>query len=246
MKNYIIDIDGTILNGTTELNNACQFIQYLQDSATPFLLATNSIKSHDLQLKRLAQIGISIPTDTIYSPVDAINKYLTENHIHSAFIAGTADESSQIKTHQTSNSPEIVILLDFEKCNSSYNDIQKIVDYVEGGSKIITASRSSYYLKENKKQIDTGAFVSLIEAVIGLPIPVLGKPSRDYFLNAQSLMGTKSDDTVVIGDDWKTDIQGANEVGFNSVLIQSGKYRRGDEIMGKPNTVIKNLMDLII
>ncbi|MBI9108885.1 MAG: hypothetical protein JEZ04_19235 [Spirochaetales bacterium] len=172
MKSYIIDIDGTILDGSSELNNSKQFMQFLQNTGSDFLLATNSIKSHDLQVQRLRAIGITVSTEIIYTPIDSINKYLERNKINNVYVVGNESEISQIHATHSSNMPELIILLDFEKNNFSYNNLQTVIDHIAEGAKIITASRSTYYLKYKKKQIDTGAFVCLIESVTGLSIPV--------------------------------------------------------------------------
>jgi len=244
LNSYIIDIDGTLLDGNTEINSSKLFIEYLQKTGIDFLLATNSIKPHDKQVERLKEIGIKVSQKKIYNPIDSINKYIKRNKICNVHVVGSKDEISQIKAIQNTKSPELIILLDFEKNNFSYRDLQIIVDYVNNGSSIITASKSLFYLNKNKKQIDTGSFVNLIQSITGVSIPVLGKPSKEYFYNAQSILNSPINSTIVIGDDWKTDIIGANEVGFGSILIRSGKYMLGDEKKGNPDHIINNLLDI--
>ena len=57
---YIIDLDGTVLSGYEELNRSSLFIKSLEEKGTPYLLATNSIKSHDAQVRRLRGIGLDV------------------------------------------------------------------------------------------------------------------------------------------------------------------------------------------
>ncbi|QEN04761.1 hypothetical protein EW093_08600 [Thiospirochaeta perfilievii] len=56
MDNLILDIDGTLLNGAEEINNATRFINYLEEKGIKYLLATNSIKSHKVQVQSNRQI----------------------------------------------------------------------------------------------------------------------------------------------------------------------------------------------
>lgn len=244
MKDYIIDIDGTVLLGVTELNNSKIFIEYLQEAGSNYLLATNSIKSHAKQVERLGRVGINVFHKQIYTPIDSINRYIKDHKIRNVLVVGSDQEIFQIEAQHSVTNPELIILLDFEKGNISYYEIQAIIDKVENGVKIITASRSPFYLNNGKKQIDTGAFVHLIESVTGNTILVFGKPSTDYFLNAMKILGSEKDNTVVIGDDWRTDILGAKEVGFGSILVKSGKYMKGDEIKSNPDLFIDDLMIL--
>ncbi len=245
MRAYIIDIDGTILDGERELNGAGRFIHSLQENSVPFLLATNSIRSAGRQVKRFEKIGLHVETGAIYSPVDSINTFIRDQGIERAFTVGSEAEISQVGARQSSDDPELIILLDFEKSDASYSDLQWIVELAGRGIDIITASRSPYYLKEGRTQLDTGAFVQLIESVTESSIPVFGKPSKAYFDNALSLLESKSESTIVIGDDWKTDIVGAREAGLGSVLVASGKYREGDEKEGRPDRFIRDFSELM-
>jgi len=245
LKNLIIDIDGTIIDGNREINNSSLFINKLENIGSNFILATNSIKSHEVQVARLKKIGINVEAKKIYTPIDSINLIIKDKKISNAMIIGTHEEICQIKVNNTIKNPEVVILLDFEKEKFGYRELQLIIDKIENGCPVISASGSPYYLKDGKKHLDTGAFVTLIESVSGKRVEILGKPSNKYFLNAGAILGSKNDNVYVIGDDWNTDILGAKNAGFRSILIKSGKYRRGDENKGKPDFLVDNLTDLL-
>lgn len=47
-----------------------------------------------------------------------------------------------------------------------------------------------------------------------------GKPKRLGYLKSMEIMGTKRDNTVLIGDQLFTDIFGANRCGIKSILVQ--------------------------
>lgn len=245
MNNLIIDIDGTILNGTRELNHASTFIKYLEKTNKRYLLATNSIQSPDVQVQRLRQIGLSLPPDKIYSPIDSINQMIAKEKVSNVMVMGSKDEIAQVKANHTCESPELILLLDFEKSNFSYKDLQAIIDHHENGADIFSASGSSYYLKDGKKQIDTGAFVHLFESITKCKIEILGKPSLHYFLNAKAVLNENSSSITVIGDDWQTDILGAKQAGFQSILIKSGKYCQGDEHKANPDSVIEDFLAIL-
>ncbi len=242
---FIIDIDGTLLDGTRELNHGAAFLRSLQQSDRNFLLATNSIKSHEVQVERFRNLQVSVPPERIYSPIDSINQMMGEKGIRNVLVIGSPDEINQIRADHTWESPELVVLLDFEKENFGYRELQKIVQHLEKGCPLVSASASPFYLKEGKKQIDTGAFVALLESVTGQKTEILGKPSLRYFLGARSLLAAGNDPVTVIGDDWQTDVAGAKEAGFYSVLVKSGKYRPGDEHRGCPDRLTDDLRELL-
>ncbi len=90
--------------------------------------------------------------------------------------------------------------------------------------------------------LDTGAFVKLLESAGSIKVDIFGKPSKFYFTEGRKLLNCDSDDIFVIGDDWRADITGAVESGFNALLIKSGKYKLDDK---KNNPKIKCIGSLL-
>jgi ribonucleotide monophosphatase NagD (HAD superfamily) len=54
-------------------------------------------------------------------------------------------------------------------------------------------------------------------------------------------MGIEKKSVIAIGDDVLTDIKGAKEYGIISALVQTGKYKAGDEAEIVPSFLLKNL-----
>ena len=241
---YLIDLDGTILNGEMAINSSVVFINELQNKKIEFLIMTNSIKSPKLIQDRLKNVGIIISTTQIFNPIIAINSYLEQNNIQKVYVIGSQLEIDQILMQQDKLNPQIIIILDFEKNNISYNSLQEAFVLMQQKIPVIAASGSGYYLKNNIKYLDTGSFVTLFEKAANIKIPIIGKPSKEYFNAGISILKTNPSNIVVIGDDWMTDIDGAKKVGCNSILVKSGKYVDGDEFKSKPNKIVSNLSEI--
>lgn len=243
---YIIDLDGTILNGDKANLDSVQFIKNLQKAKMEFLIMTNSIKSPVIIQDRLKGVGIELELERIMNPISAINAYLYKNNYKTVYIVGSNTEKEQINAIIDENAPEIIIFLDFEKINISFIDLQRIFKLINNGIPVITASKSIYYLRGNELILDTGAFVKLFEAAGNTNIELMGKPSRNYFLMGALRLQAEPKDITVIGDDYSTDIIGARSIGCNTVLIKSGKYQAGDEKKCIPCQCVNNLMDILM
>lgn len=242
--NYLIDVDETLLNGSEPIIGAIDFINKLNKNNTNYLLMTNSIKSIELQKVRLSQAGINVELNRIVNPIVAINKFLLDSNIKKVKIIGSEFEINQIKAINVKENYEVVILLDFERLNFGYNEIQGIINDIENGINVITASVSTYYLKNGKKTIDTGAFVKIIEEITKVKISNYGKPSLAYFDIAGKILGVDKSNIYTVGDDWETDIIGANEYGAKSILVKTGKYVEKDELKCSPYKIIESLLEL--
>jgi ribonucleotide monophosphatase NagD (HAD superfamily) len=127
----------------------------------------------------------------------------------------------------------------------AYQTLQTIVDFMEKDIPVLAASKSFYYLKEGKKQIDTGGFVGLFENMTSKSVKVMGKPSEDYFTAGVHKLGGKVEEIIIIGDDYKTDILGANKVAIKAILIISGKFHAEDEVLSNHDLCVNNFKEII-
>jgi len=241
----IIDIDGTLLDSGAPCRGAAALVDHLGERGIAYLLMTNSIRKPAAQEERLASAGIRVAPGRVLNPIAAINEYARGRGLRKARIVGTRDEIEQVELDCVEAGNELTILLDFEKGNKAYADLQAVLEDMERGVEVLTASRSPWYLKSGRKTIDTGAFVLLLEAVSGLAVRNFGKPSNDYFEVAGRLLGAPPAEVLVIGDDWSTDVRGANEWGARSALVKSGKYAPGDEERERPWLLVDGLDELL-
>jgi len=238
---YVIDIDGTLMDTDRCMDAAPAFLDRLNEGGIDYVLMTNSIKSVDVQVERLAKAGLRVGRDRILNPIVAINRHLDAEGLRKVKAIGTDAEILQVSAENVREGHEAVILLDFEKGNLGYAVLEDILSDLEAGIETLTASVSPWYYKNGRKFIDTGAFVRLLEEVSGKRITNYGKPSRAYFGIAGMILGATPAEVTVIGDDWSTDVAGAREWGARSVLVRTGKYRAGDEELGKPDKVVDSL-----
>jgi HAD superfamily hydrolase (TIGR01450 family) len=240
---YLIDLDGTLLDHAKANLDAVPFIKKFQEDNIKFMIMTNSIKSPTIVVERLESVGIKVPKANILNPITAINIYLEKEEISRAYIVGSSLEIEQVSVQHETENPEMIILLDFEKCNIDYSELQKLYLLIQNNVPAIAASGSLYYLKDGIKQLDTGSFVKLLEQASNKDIIILGKPSIEYFSAGFSSLGAHPSGVTIIGDDYATDIIGAQNAGCKSVLLRSGKYKFGDENKCHPDRIANKLMD---
>lgn len=226
---YIIDLDGTLLNGETANLDSVAFMAHLNATHIDYLVMTNSIKSPTKIKEKLEKVGIAIEVNRIMNPINAINIYMKQKGFQNAFVVGSQAEIDQLEVPVNNANPDIILLLDFEKSNVCYDTLQEVFRLINKGTPVITAFKSTYYLKNGERVLDTGAFTSLLEAACEKTIEVFGKPSAEYFRSGLSILNASPSEVTIIGDDWKTDIKGAMALGCKSALLKSGKYAEGDE-----------------
>jgi len=77
IKNYLSDMDGVILKGTTLIPGVAEFVQNLLTRGIPFLILTNDSKftQRDLQV-RLSFMGLEVPPEAIFTSALATSQFL--------------------------------------------------------------------------------------------------------------------------------------------------------------------------
>ena len=91
-----------------------------------------------------------------------------------------------------------------------------------------------------------GALVALLEKASGRTAFSVGKPSPFMMRAARKRIGRSTDETIMVGDTMSTDIRGALELGFHSVLVLTGGTRREELAQSAfhPHRVLESIADL--
>ncbi len=142
---YLIDLDGTLLDGDRANKDSVKFMGELQKRGAEFLIMTNSIASPRIIRERLDEVGISVDTGCILNPIAAVNIYLKANNISRAFIVGSKSEVEQVSVKNDTENPQAILLLDFEKENLAYDGLQNIFSLIQRQIPVISASGSTFY-----------------------------------------------------------------------------------------------------
>lgn len=99
MKNraFIIDMDGTILQGGSEIPGAFEFLNNLMKNNIPFRVITNTVsKSVEGMAIKMKNAGFDIPANFIINPIIAVNSFLEERNNNSYYFVGSSDIKSQL------------------------------------------------------------------------------------------------------------------------------------------------------
>ncbi len=77
IKNYLIDMDGVVLRGTTLIPGAAEFLRHLRAQGIPFLILTNNSQytARDLHV-RLSYMGLDVPPEAIFTSALATAQFL--------------------------------------------------------------------------------------------------------------------------------------------------------------------------
>src|SRR2546423_2126222 len=115
-----------------------------------------------------------------------------------------------------------------------------------GGAKLIATNLDPNCPTQNGLRPGCGAMVAMLETATGVRAFSVGKPSPVMMRAARKELGLTTDGTTMIGDTMETDILGAVQLGFHTVLGLSGGTRPGGlpRDAYRPDALVESLAEL--
>ena len=227
IKGVLLDLSGTIYVGNELLPRAAEAVRRLQTAQFPIRYLTNSSRSPRAAiLQKLDDMGIAARAEDLFTAPLAIRDYLREHRlspwllVHPA-IAGEFEEFS-------GQHPNCVVLGDAAEA-FSYRNLNRAFRLLLDGARLLAVGDNRYFREAAGMSLDAGPFVRALEYAAGCEAVVLGKPSPAFFHAAVSRLGCRPGETLMVGDDVYSDVNGALKAGLKAALVRTGKYRPGDE-----------------
>jgi len=111
--------------------------------------------------------------------------------------------------------------------------------------RLIALGMTRYWKVAGGLQLDAGPFVAALQYASGAEPLVLGKPAPEFFHTALQRLQSRAEDSLMIGDDIRGDIDGAQRAGLKAMLVRTGKFRPED-LQGaiRPDAVAASIADL--
>lgn len=224
----LLDLGGVVYQGDAMLPGSLDAVERLRAAGLPIRFITNTTRrSRERIMADLAGIGLSIRPEELLTPSQIAVALLRQRKLrpHLLVHPGLLDDFAG----DFPGEGEAVVVgdagehFDYAGLNAAF---RKLMD----GAGFLALAANRYFAEsDGALSLDAGPFVRALEYASGKTATVLGKPSPDFFRLAVESMGCPVSRAVMFGDDAEADVGGALAAGLKAVLVQTGKYRPGDE-----------------
>jgi NagD protein len=232
MKNFIIDMDGVLVEGRSLIPGADEFIEILLKQKRKFLLMTNNplYTPRDLA-HRLQSIGINIKENQIFTSAMATAAFLNRQRPNGkAFVLGESGLTGAIHDVGyviTDMKPDYVVL--GETVAYNFEMIKKAIRLIhDHGARFIATNPDPSGPSEGGLVPACGAMAALIENASGVKPFFVGKPNALMMRTALNYLNVHSENTIMIGDRMDTDIVAGVSSGMETILVLSGVTKKED------------------
>lgn len=227
VKALCLDLAGVLYQGPQALPGAREALDLLRATGLPMRFATNtSQRSRTQILTDLDSLQLDIDPAELFTAPQAAHDYLNQHQLHPYCLIhpNLKREFDDLQSRQ----PNAVLIGDAGK-KFDYAHLDKAFRLMHDGAPLIAIGDNRFYQLDDGLHLDAGPFVKALEYASGQTAIITGKPSPTFFQQVLTSLGSKAEDTLMVGDDVHGDIEGALNTGMQGCLVKTGKYRQGDE-----------------
>lgn len=129
----------------------------------------------------------------------------------------------------------------------TFEMMEAAVRMIVNGAKLIATNPDPNCPTQHGLRPGCGAITAMLEVATGVKAFSVGKPSPVMMRAARKELGLRTAQVTMIGDTMETDVLGAVQMGYRSVLVLTGGTRREDlrHYAYQPDMIVESIADLI-
>lgn len=251
LKAVILDIDGVILLGKTQISGAADAIGKLRKmSMKVFFLSNNASRSRKSLAQKLTDAGVPACEGECYPASYGVANYLAEKYpglsVYSISTGGMEKELERAGLKISKDEKADIVAVGFDT-HITYGKLATAFRALMNGAIFVASNEDKTFPVEDGLKPGTGAIVGALRFSTDKKPIVVGKPNTYMLKMIMREHGLKKDEVVMVGDRFDMDIAMAKKAGIKSVLVLSGVANREDVKKNgklKPDLVLKCLADL--
>ncbi|WP_223701448.1 TIGR01457 family HAD-type hydrolase [Sutcliffiella deserti] len=228
MKNYqgyLIDLDGTMYRGKEKIEEASVFVKHLYEKKIPYLFVTNnSSRTPEQVAQKLRDFDIPTLDEQVFTTSNATANYIYDyNPNAKIYVIG----EEGIRTALTEKGFEIVE----ENADVVVSGIDRTISYeklalgcinIRNGARFISTNGDIAIPTERGLLPGNGSLTSVLTVSTETQPTFIGKPEKVIMEQALKVLGVPREETLMIGDNYLTDIKAGMNAGIDTLLVHTG------------------------
>jgi 4-nitrophenyl phosphatase len=230
IKSLILDMDGVIWKGDAPIGDLPAIFKQIRERGLKFVFATNNgTKTPEEYQTKLADLGVDIEPSQVVTSAMGIAFLLAQKHPRGTKIfmigeegirAALEEKGFEILGVERASEAEAVVMgidrgINFQK-------IAEATLLVRAGRPFYTTNTDRTFPTPRGEIPGSGAWLSVVTTATGVEPVVAGKPFPYLMELSLEKLGTKKEETLVVGDRLETDIAAGQSVGYPTALVLSG------------------------
>jgi 4-nitrophenyl phosphatase len=243
IKAIILDMDGVIWRADAPIGDLAEIFARIEARGLKYVFATNNgTKTPDQYVERLAGFGVNVnPTQVVTSAL-GVAYMLAQRYSKGTkvFMIGedgirVALEEKGFEVLSTDNAPEAkVVVMGIDRA-ITFDKMREATLLVRSGVPFYATNPDKTFPTPRGEIPGAGAWISVITTATEVEPIIAGKPFPFMMELSLEILGTKKEETLVVGDRLETDIAAGQAVGCPTALVLSGVSTKEQADEWKPN-----------
>ena len=230
IKGLILDMDGVVWKADAPIGDLPEIFAHIRKRGLKFVFATNNgTKTPEEYQQKLADLGVDIEPAQVVTSALGIAFMLAQKYPRGTkvFMIGEAGirmalEEKGFEILSAENAPEAEAVVMGIDHSINFEKIVEATLLVRAGIPFYTTNTDRTFPTPRGEIPGSGAWVSVITTATHVQPIIAGKPFPYLMELSLERLGTKKEETLVVGDRLETDIAAGQNVGCPTALVLSG------------------------
>jgi len=230
IKALILDMDGVIWRSDTQIGNLAEIFARIEVRGLKYVFATNNgSRTPQQYVERLAEFGVKVKPSQVVTSALGVAYMLGQKYPKGTkiFMIGedgirVALEEKGFEVLSTNNAPEAKVVVMGIDRDITFDKMREATLLVRSGVPFYATNPDKTFPTPRGEIPGAGAWISVITTATEVEPIIAGKPFPFMMELSLEILGTKKEETLVVGDRLETDIAAGQAVGCPTALVLSG------------------------
>ena len=232
IKALILDMDGVIWRADTPIGNLAEIFARIEARGLKYVFATNNgTKTPEQYVERLAEFGVHVQPSQVVTSALGVAFMLTASRKYpkgtKIFMIGedgirVALEVKGFEVLSVTDAPAAEVVVVGIDRGVTFDKMLEATLLVRSGVPFYATNPDKTFPTPRGEIPGAGAWLSVITTATDIDPIIAGKPFPYMMELSLEILGTKKEETLVVGDRLETDIAAGQAVGCPTALVLSG------------------------
>lgn len=242
IKALILDMDGVVWKGDAPIGDLPAIFTRIRERGLKFVFATNNgTKTPEEYQKKLLELGVEIEPSQVVTSALGVAFMLAQKFPKGTriFVIGEdgirmALQDQGFEVVPVEKAPEAQVFVMGIDRTISFAKVAEATLLVRAGIPFYTTNTDRTFPTTRGEIPGNGSWLSVITSATGVEPIVAGKPFPYLMELSLQRLGTKKEETLVVGDRLETDIAAGQAVGCPTAFVLSGVSTREEADAWQP------------
>jgi len=255
IKALILDMDGVIWRADAPIGDLAEIFARIEARGLKYVFATNNgTKTPEQYVERLAGFGVNVKPSQVVTSALGVAFMLSHKYPKGTkvFMIGedgikVALEEKGFEVLSTNDAPEAKVVVMGIDRNITFDKMREATLLVRSGVPFYATNPDKTFPTPRGEIPGAGAWISVITTATEVEPIIAGKPFPFMMELSLEILGTKKEETLVVGDRLETDIAAGQAVGCKTALVLSGVSTKSQADVWQPqiDMIANDLSSLI-